>query len=185
MNSFVKQILTLSNSTQTLLKKVALSASTVLLAIAVPLVAQAQSTQRSDDSDEHQKIKRQCIPVGGMLMTNFINENTTLGTVTGDLRGAVSATLLGLAPGANGTQIGRVRHRWVTEAGDFIFLADGEVTLVPIEEGVFHATYKSISILGGTGKFKNARGFTNSVGSADLKRGETVFRYRGEVCFAK
>ena len=35
-----------------------------------------------------------CTPVGGSVMTNFITPDTTLGTATGDLRGAVS----GVAP---------------------------------------------------------------------------------------
>jgi hypothetical protein len=46
---------------------------------------------------------RQCRSVGGTVTTNFLSETTTLGTATGDLRGAVSATLLGQAPGANDT----------------------------------------------------------------------------------
>src|SRR5438034_6195631 len=50
----------------------------------------APAPSRPSNSD------RQCVPVGGMLMTNFgafgADLNTTLGTATGDLRGAVSGT---------------------------------------------------------------------------------------------
>src|SRR5216684_3785807 len=51
-----------------------------------------------------------CAPVGGMIMTNFgaIDQNTTMGTATGDLRGAVSGTLLGAPqPGAGNTLVFR------------------------------------------------------------------------------
>ena len=38
--------------------------------------------------------ERHCLPVGGTVMTNFgaIDLNTTMGTATGDLRGAVPST---------------------------------------------------------------------------------------------
>src|SRR5258707_9406464 len=45
---------------------------------------------RSHDSDRH------CSAVGGTVMTNFINPSTTLGTATGNLRGAVPKVVLGL-----------------------------------------------------------------------------------------
>src|SRR5260370_17796908 len=50
-------------------------------------VAYAQA--RSPDSH--------CQPVGGTAMTNFgaIDQNTTMGTATGDLRGTASGTILG------------------------------------------------------------------------------------------
>ena len=65
---------------------------------------------------------RHCRPVGGTVTTNFVSDTTTLGTVTGDLRGAVSATLLGQAPGANDTIVFTVQHHWVTDDGDTILL---------------------------------------------------------------
>ena len=60
-----------------------------------------------------------CMPVGGSVMTNFINADTTLGTASGDLRGAVSASLLGAPqPGPGGSVVFHVQHHWVTETGD-------------------------------------------------------------------
>jgi len=52
-------------------------------------------------------------------MTNLavINQATTLGTQTGDLAGAVSAVILSVTPGANGTTVFKVQHHFVTEAG--------------------------------------------------------------------
>jgi len=47
-----------------------------------------------------------CIHVGGSIITNFggVDANTTLGPATGDLRGAVAATLLTPPqPGSGGT----------------------------------------------------------------------------------
>src|SRR5215212_10943442 len=61
-----------------------------------------------------------CTPVGGSVLTNFVTPDTTLGTATGDLRGAVSATLLGVAPAADGTVVFTVQHHWTTESGDTV-----------------------------------------------------------------
>jgi len=60
-----------------------------------------------------------CAPVGGTVMTNFgaIDPNTTMGTATGDLREAVSGTLLGAPqPGPGNTVVFHVQHHWVTES---------------------------------------------------------------------
>ncbi|HWT88443.1 MAG TPA: hypothetical protein VN454_06545, partial [Candidatus Angelobacter sp.] len=77
-----------------------LLSSSVLLFAFVPAKGNPKAVPRSGDGDRH------CIPVGGMVMTNFgaVDQNTTLGIATGDLRGAVAATLLGAPqPGAGGT----------------------------------------------------------------------------------
>ena len=71
----------------------------------------------------------QCRPVGGTVMTNLIDQTTTLGTATGDLRGAVSADLLGPpAPGPNGTTVFSVQHHWVTDTGETIYLDVAQAT---------------------------------------------------------
>jgi hypothetical protein len=92
-------------------------ARVVLIAVAVFAPAAAlfsgaspspKAAPRSGDHDRH------CVPVGGTVMTNFgaIDPLTnTLGPATGDLRGAVSATLLGPPqPGAGGTVAFHVQH---------------------------------------------------------------------------
>jgi len=60
-----------------------------------------------------------CVPIGGTVMIDLaaIGQSTTLGTETGDLRGAVAATILNVSPGANGTTVFTVQHtsRWRRE----------------------------------------------------------------------
>ncbi len=58
-----------------------------------------------------------CQRVGGGILTNFIDPSDTDGIAIGDLRGAVGVTVLGV----NGN-VYHVRHHWVTETGDTIFL---------------------------------------------------------------
>src|SRR2546423_5468237 len=60
-----------------------------------------------------------CVQVGGAILTNLgvVDGNTTLGTATGDLKGAVSASILSVAPGKEGTTVFAVQHHLVTESG--------------------------------------------------------------------
>jgi hypothetical protein len=121
-----------------------------------------------------------------MLKTNFISENTTLGDVTGDLKGSVSATILSISEGGGGTLLFEVRHRWVTEAGDLIVSERAQAVGVPLgphAPGVLGVTFERMELSGRTGRFEGARGELKIFGAADLNRGETVFRYRGEICF--
>ena len=67
-------------------------------------------------------------------MTNFISEDTTLGTVTGDLKGAVSARILKITPGENGKLFFEVQHTFVTEAGDTIRIDVSTAEGTPISE---------------------------------------------------
>ena len=76
-----------------------------------------------------------CRLVGGTVMTNFgaIDQNNTLGTATGDLRGAVRGTILGAPqPGAGNTVVFHVRHHWVTESGDTLSFEPATATTVPL-----------------------------------------------------
>ena len=127
-----------------------------------------------------------CRPVGGTVMTNFggIDQNTTLGTATGDLRGAVSGTILG-APqsGAGNTVVFHVQHHWVTESGDTLSFDPATATTVPLSQTLFAVVTYPVHLTGGTGRFAGATGEINAIGEADLVKG-TVFRYSGEVCFA-
>src|SRR2546430_15748012 len=68
----------------------------------------------------HNDWDRRCMSVGGSIITNFggVDANTTLGPATGDLRGAVAATLTEPpSPGPSGAilfyvqQIGRASGR--------------------------------------------------------------------------
>ena len=67
-----------------------------------------------------------CVHVGGSIITNFggVDANTTLGPATGDLRGAVAATLLTppqqtMVDGLPAVLF-NVQHHWVTQSGDNI-----------------------------------------------------------------
>lgn len=127
-----------------------------------------------------------CIHVGGSIITNFgaVDANTTLGPATGDLRGAVAATLLGAPqPGPGGTVLFNVQHHWVTESGDNIYFDHAVATTLPLSATRFAVITYPAHIIGGTGRFTGATGTLNNIGEADLQAG-TVFRYSGEVCFA-
>jgi hypothetical protein len=127
-----------------------------------------------------------CTHVGGSIITNFggVDANTTLGPATGDLRGAVAASLLGQPqPGPNGTVLFNVQHHWVTESGDNIFFDPAVATTIPLSQTRFAFISYPTHIIGGTGKFAGADGHLENIGEADLVAG-TAIRYSGEVCFA-
>ena len=129
---------------------------------------------------------RHCTHVGGAIITNFgaVDANTTLGPVTGDLRGAVAATLLTPPqPGPNGTVLFNVQHHWVTESGDNIYFDHAVATTVPLSQTRFAIVSYPVHIIGGTGRFAGATGDLTSFGEADLQAG-TALRYSGRVCFA-
>ena len=134
-----------------------------------------------------QRAESHCTPVGGMILTNFgaIDQNTTMGEATGDLRGAVSGTLLGGAPqrGAGNTLIFHVQHHWVTESGDTLTFDPATATTVPLSQTLFAVVTYPLHLTGGTGRFAGATGDMNAIGEIDLSNG-TVFRYSGQVCFA-
>ena len=117
-------------------------------------------------------------------MTNFISQTKTLGTATGDLKGAVGATILSVTPGPGNATTFRVQHQWITEAGETLLFEPATAVGVPTEvPGVFGVTYEELKIVGGTGNYDGAHGELRVFGAADLQRGETVFRYEGEICF--
>src|SRR5205809_293894 len=127
-----------------------------------------------------------CIHVGGSIITNFgaVDPNTTLGPATGDLRGAVAATLLTAPqPGPNGTVLFNVQHHWVTESGDNIYFDHAVATTMPLSQTRFAFISYPTHIIGGTGKFAGATGDLTSIGEADMLAG-TAIRYSGTVCFA-
>src|SRR5271155_3879629 len=61
-----------------------------------------------------------CQPIGGFISTNVggFGPNTTMGTVVGDLAGAVGGEILDITTGANGLVDISVHHHWVTTNGD-------------------------------------------------------------------
>jgi hypothetical protein len=131
--------------------------------------------------------RRQCVPIGGSILTNLavVDANTTLGTATGDLKGAVAATILEVAPGDNGTTVFTVQHHFVTEAGDTVDVDKAHATAVMVAPGLFAVVSYPVTIVGGTGRFAGATGGFDNIGEVDLNTGRTTFRYRGRLCFEK
>ena len=136
-----------------------------------------------------------CRAVGGTVMTNFgafgaDNPNTTMGTATGDLRGAVSGALIGAPVATGNTVIFHVQHHWVTDTGDTLFFQQATATTVPIAPGLFAILTYPVHLQGGTGKFAGASGDFTNIGEVSLPNapavtgGTTIFRYTGQVCFA-
>jgi hypothetical protein len=127
--------------------------------------------------------KTHCQSVGGTIMTNFgaVDATTTLGSATGDLRGAVAATVLNVAAGSGGTVVFTVQHHWVTESGDNIFTDQAKAVTMPLSQTLFAVISFTVHVTGGTGKFAGVTGDLHSIGEADLSSG-TVFRYGGKLC---
>jgi hypothetical protein len=134
---------------------------------------------------------KSCQPVGGMLMTDLgaVDANTTMGVATGDLKGAVGATILNIEALNNGaTLIFTVKHHWVTESGDLLFFDQAKATVEQVG-GAQSTRYGVVSypthLNGGTGRFAGATGNFTNIGEADLATGQLVFRYTGTICFAQ
>ena len=167
------------------ISRILLLASLAVLAFAIVGIGgsspnrQAQSASGAEGSH--------CTRVSGTVMTNFggFDQNTTLGTATGDLRGAVTGTILGSGPGPNNTVVFHVQHHWVTETGDTLYFDPATATVIPVppSQTMFAIVTYPVHLRGGTGKFAGATGDLTSIGEVDLSSG-TVFRYSGQVCFA-
>jgi hypothetical protein len=113
-----------------------------------------------------------CKPVSGAISTNFIDQKTTLGTATGDLRGGLGVNVLGIAPGQGGSTVFHNHHNWVTETGDTLFLADAFATAYPAISGLNAVICDNgVQITGGTGHFAGATGALNMYGAVDLNQG--------------
>ena len=165
--------------------------SRILLLVSLALFAFAivgVSGSRPAGAPQPQAGARQqhCKLVGGTISTNFggIDQNTTLGLATGDLRGAVTGTILGAPqPGPGNTLVFHIQHHWVTETGDTLFFDPATATTLPLSQTLFAIVTYPVHLSGGTGKFAGATGDLTAIGEVDLSSG-TVFRYNGQVCFA-
>jgi len=127
-----------------------------------------------------------CHPVGGTILTNFVDSTTTIGSATGDLAGGIGVTVLSFVPNPDGTLVFNNQHSWVTQDGDTIntdpAVAVGYPTAVA---GFYAARYtKGLLITGGTGKFRGASGKLRGWGAVDTNKGEVILRYEGSVCIA-
>ena len=73
--------------------------------------------------------------LGNNFFKSGIVSKAALGPASSDLSGAVAASILGVAPGANGTTVFTVQHHWVTDAGHAIFFKLVEATVAPVALG--------------------------------------------------
>ena len=122
------------------------------------------------------------------MLTNFLdlkNPTETLGTATGDLKGGLGVTVLSVSPGPNGTLVFLNHHHFVTETGDTLYWENAQAIAFPTGiPGLYAASYTNGSTLtGGTGRFAGASGKVMSWGAVDLKKGQLILRYEGQVCF--
>jgi len=120
-----------------------------------------------------------------MLMTNLgaVDAATTMGVATGDLKGAVGATILS-TEGTGDTLILHVQHHWVTESGDTLDFAPATATTTQVAPGLYAMVTYPVHLKGGTGKFAGATGDITNIGEADLGTGRVVTRYVGQICYA-
>ena len=143
--------------------------------------------------------EKNCKEVSGGIVTNVLDESgmvngmkfglTTLGTVTGDLGGAIGVYFFTITGVGGPTVVATVHHHWVTEAGDTIFLQDATATAFKV--GTLSGVYAvgddsyTVNIIGGTGRFAGATGKLSTSGVLDISQGKVVLRYQGEICFAQ
>jgi hypothetical protein len=78
-----------------------------------------------------------CTPIGGMLMTNLgaVDQNTTMGPATGDLAGAVGATISNTQVNGDSLVL-HVQHHWVTASGDTLFIDPAIATTSQVGKGL-------------------------------------------------
>src|SRR5277367_2919963 len=155
--------------------RIALFASVAVLVSALFASSGAHPAAKAQPpKNPHMNSDRHCKSVGGSIITNFgaVDQYTTLGPATGDLGGAVAATLTQPpAAGPQGTVIFHIQHHWVTNSGDNIFLDPAIATTQPISLNLFAVITYHVNISGGTGKFAGATGELDNIGEADLVRG--------------
>lgn len=149
----------------------------ILVAAALPILVATTAAAQNGNS-------RNCQSAGGMIMTNLgaVDANTTMGIATGDLKGAVGATILNTEQSGDSLVL-HVQHHWVTESGDTLDVAPAIATTTQVAPGLYAVITYPVHLKGGTGRFAGAKGDFTVIGEADLVSGRLVFRYTGTVCF--
>jgi hypothetical protein len=128
----------------------------------------------------------QCVHVAGGVTTNIgvITPIRTLGTATGDLKGAIGVEIPSLPARWNHPLLGSP-HFGSPKQATRLPLKPAQLTVVPVAPGLFAVVTYPVSIRGGTGRFKGASGKLNVIGEADFNTGHIGLRCNGEVCFEK
>jgi hypothetical protein len=159
----------------------------VIVSVAMGAVAPLGSVALADSDHP----RPNCEKVGGAFVTNFIADDQTAGTATGDLKGALGVKVTGVVSGTpgNGSPVTlKVAHFWVTETGDTLFTEEAAVTAYPgaspSQPLLYSFVYEQgVKLTGGTGKFSGATGLIKAWGGIDLGAGEVAGRYSGTICF--
>lgn len=128
-----------------------------------------------------------CQPIGGYISTNVngFGPNTTMGTVAGDLAGAVGVEILSITTSPNGLVDVTVHHHWVTVTGETLALDQAHAYGVYVAPGLLAVTNYQVHLSGGTGRYQNARGDLNVIGEADFNAGHLALRFTGQLCYGK
>lgn len=128
-----------------------------------------------------------CSDVGGAILTNvggfgeIDGSLTTMGVVTGDLKGAIGVQILSTSP--DFTTI-TVQHHWVTENGETLTIDQATLHGTFVAPGLLAVIQYKVHLSGGTGRFAKASGDMSAIGELDLNTGHAVLRYSGQICVA-
>jgi hypothetical protein len=127
---------------------------------------------------------KNCAPVGGAFLTNLggFGPNTTMGVITGDIKGAVGVEVLGIATEPDGKTVITVHHHLVTETGDTVFIDEAHAIGVFVASGLFALTEYKFHVSGGTGRYDGASGDMSAIGEVDFNAGHLIGRYTGQLC---
>ena len=127
---------------------------------------------------------RHCGSVGGTFITNVggFGPNTTLGVITGDIKGAVGVQILNIETAADGTTTLTVQHHLVTDTGDTVEIHQAQAIGVFVAPGLFAIENYHFQVVGGTGRFEGAIGEMSAIGEADFNTGQLIGRYSGQLC---
>jgi hypothetical protein len=128
-----------------------------------------------------------CQPIGGFISTYVggFGANTTMGTVVGDLAGAVGVEILNISTAANGVVDVTVHHHWVTNTGDLLNIDEANLYGVDVVPGLLAVTKYRVHIAGGTGRYQNTTGDINVIGEADFNTNHTALQFSGQLCHEK
>ncbi len=126
-----------------------------------------------------------CSDVGGAILTNvggfglIDGTPTTMGTATGDLRGALGVQIVSNSP--DFTTVG-VQHHWVTENGETLSIDPAQAHGTFVAPGLLAITKYQVHVSGGTGRFSGTTGDVSFIGEIDFNNGHAVLRYSGNIC---
>src|SRR5436309_180341 len=140
-------------------KNVRIAAAVSLPLSLLALTAHSRGYRASAAAAQRATGKSHCLTVGGSISTNVavVDANTTLGTATGDLKGAVAANILDISQVGTNTLFS-VEHHWVTESGETLVIDKTTATSTQVAPGLLAITDYPVHISSGTGKFTGATG---------------------------